>query len=90
VPNQYVGAASLCDQFRGWSYTDLAGRVANGQIPALVIKKFLRVHYTVTPVDGDDTGHRTGTIKEFEDDTSAGKAWSRAFIPHKWFGQDFE
>ena len=90
MPDQYVNVAKQANEFRAWSYTDLAARIATGQLPAVILKKFLKVRYTVTPVDGEDSGQRTGTLEEYEDDASSGKTWGRAFIPMKWFGKDFE
>jgi hypothetical protein len=90
MPNGYVNISSRATEFRAWSYTDLAARVIDGQINSLVLKKFLRVRYTVTPIDEEDSGNRDGTIEEYEADVAAGKAWGRAYIPHKWLGVDYE
>jgi hypothetical protein len=90
MPDGYVNVAEQATEFRAWSYTDLAARVINGQINSVVLKKFLRVRYTVTPDGGDDTGIRNGTIEEYEADVSAGKTWGKAYIPHKWMGATYE
>jgi hypothetical protein len=90
VPDGYVNLASSMTEFTAWSYTDLAARVINAQVSDVVLKKFLRVRYTVTPIDEEDSGNRDGTIEEYEADVAAGKAWGRAYIPHKWLGVDYE
>lgn len=84
IPDAWADDALQATEFTAWSYTDLAARVANGQVGVAVIKKFLRVRYTA---DGVLT---SGTIEEYEADTTTPKVWLKAYIPHKWLGIDYE
>jgi hypothetical protein len=84
MPDGYVGVAKQADEFTAWSYTDLAARVANGQVGVAVIKKFLRVRYTA---DGEA---KTDTIENYEADPATEKVWIKAYIPHKWYGGRYE
>jgi hypothetical protein len=84
MPDGYVSVAEQADEFQAWSFSDLAGRNVSGTISDAVMKRFFRVRYMA---DGEA---KTGTIKEYEDDTATEKVWIRAYIPHKWLGGDYE